>query len=179
MTELRTAPLFQARAEVHVDANPAQVYAVISDLPRSGEWSVECVGGRWLSGTPGTFGAVFEGENLRAGDVVAWAPVVRGTWFTQSQVVEAQPGRAFRWAMRDSAGNVQESVWSFEVHPAERGTRLVHHFRMDSATEGIRGIVSGLDDAERARFFAEWGEKVQGDLTETLQRLKPVIEKDR
>jgi hypothetical protein len=170
-------PLFQSRAEIHVCATPAEVYAVISDLPRSGEWSSECTGGCWISGTPATPGAVFRGENLRSEDVVAWAPVVRGAWTTEAEVVAAEPGAAFRWAMRDSAGNTQDSVWSFEVAPADGGSTLVHHFRMGRATEGIGKIISGLDGAERARFFTEWGEKVRGDLGETLHRVKVIIEK--
>nr|BFE58089.1 SRPBCC family protein [Dactylosporangium thailandense] len=171
-------PLFESRAEVRVNASPARVYAVVSDLPRSGEWSSECLGGRWVAGAPGTVGAVFRGDNRRAEDVVAWAPVVRGDWSTEAEVVAAEPGRAFRWAMRDSTGAAQDSIWAFELAPDGEGTTLVHHFRMGRPTEGIRKIVSGLDDTARARFFAEWGEKVAGDLADTLQRIRLVIEKD-
>ncbi|UWP87125.1 SRPBCC family protein [Dactylosporangium fulvum] len=170
-------PLFQARADLHVAARPEEIYAVVSDLPRSGEWSTECTGGRWIAGTPGSVGAVFQGENLRGEDVVAWAPVVRGTWTTEAEVVAAEPGKAFRWAMRDSAGRTQDSVWSFEVEPDGDGSTLVHHFRMGRPTEGIRKITADMDEAERTRFFAEWGTKVQSDLADTLQRVKVVIEK--
>jgi hypothetical protein len=48
---------------------------------------------------------------------------------------------------------------------------------MGTATEGIRGITAEMDDAERARFFAEWGRKLEGDLRDTVQRVKSVIEK--
>ncbi|MEV8511605.1 SRPBCC family protein [Dactylosporangium sp. NPDC051484] len=177
MAEPQNSPLFESRAEIRVAARPADVYAVVSDLPRSGEWSIECTGGRWISGAPGSVGAVFQGENLRSEDIVAWAPVVRGAWTTQAEVVAAEPGRAFRWAMRDSAGNTQDSVWSFEVAPEGDGSTLVHHFRMGRATEGIRKITSEMNSAERERFFAEWGAKVQSDLADTLQRVKVVIEK--
>src|SRR5438094_139272 len=110
-TSVEKAPLFQSRADVHVSATPDEVYAVISDLPRSGEWSPECTGGEWVSGEPATVGAVFRGHNYRPEDVVAWAPVVRGNWSTEAEVVAAEPGRTFRWAMRDSSGAKQESVW--------------------------------------------------------------------
>ncbi len=56
---------------------------------------------------------------------------------------------------------------------------LVHHFRMGAATEGIRGITAGMDEDEKRRFFAEWGEKVAADLGVTLERIKQVVEKDR
>lgn len=171
------APLFQVGADVHISATPEAVYAVITDLPRSGEWSEECTGGQWVSGAPATVGAVFRGENRRSAEVVAWAPVVRGTWTTESEVVAAEPGRTFRWSMRDSTGKKQDSIWSFDIEPADGGCRLVHHFRMGDPTEGIRGITAEMDDAERQRFFSEWGEKLGKDLATTLERIKVVIEK--
>ncbi|MGF1431137.1 SRPBCC family protein [Kitasatospora sp. LaBMicrA B282] len=172
------APLFEVRAEIPVAADPAVVYSVISDLPRSGEWSPECQGGEWVVGTPATVGAVFRGENLRAESVVAWAPVVRGSWTTHAEVVAAEPGRTFRWAMQDSGGRAQDSVWGFDVQAAEQGSTLVHHFRMGTATEGIRGITAEMDEAARQKFFAEWGEKLSEDLGKTLARIQSVIEKN-
>lgn len=169
-------PLFSSAAEVHIDASPDEVYAVVGDLARSGEWSPECVGGAWISGAPGAVGAVFRGENVRAEEVVSWAPVVRGTWFTESEVVTAEPGRVFAWSMRTKAGVKQDSVWTYDITPAERGCVLAHRFRMGTATEGIRGITSEMDESQRTAFFTEWGEKVAGDLAVTLNRIKGVIE---
>lgn len=175
-TTIENAPLFQLRAAIRISAPPADVYAAISDLGRSGEWSPECVGGAWVSGEPGAVGSVFRGENARAEDVVSWAPVVRGTWFTESEVVAAEPPRTFGWAMRDSSGNAQQSVWGFDIEPFGDGCVLAHHFRMDAATEGIRGITSEMDQEEKQRFFTEWGDKVEQDLRATLKRIKAVIE---
>ena len=172
------APLFDLRADARVAATPDQVYAVVTDLRRSGEWSPECLGGEWVSGEPATVGAVFRGQNLRQEDVVAWAPVVRGTWTTHAEVVAAEPGRTFRWAMRDSTGRAQESVWGFDIEPIDGGCRLTHHFRMGRPTEGIREITGEMDDEEKRRFFAEWSDKVGQDLAATVQRIKAVIESD-
>ncbi|MEU5100204.1 SRPBCC family protein [Streptomyces sp. NPDC020996] len=176
MGQTQHTPLFKVKADIRVSAAPHEVYAVVSDLPRSAEWSPECIGGTWVSGEPATVGAVFRGENLRSPDVVAWAPVVRGTWTTESQVVAAEPGRVFRWAMRDSSGRAQESVWSYEIEPADDGCVLVHHFQMDTPTEGIRGITAEMDEAEKRRFFADWSAKLAKDLQATLQNIKAVIE---
>ncbi|WP_240968989.1 SRPBCC family protein [Streptomyces sp. HNM0575] len=165
------------QASISVSAAPADVYAVVSDLPRSAEWSPECRGGTWVSGRPSQVGAVFRGENVRSEDVVSWAPVVRGTWHTESQVIAAEPGRVFRWAMRDSTGLVQDSVWSYEIEPAEGGCVLVHAFRMGAATEGIRGITADMDEAGKKRFFADWSVKLAGDLKATLVRVKSAAEK--
>jgi hypothetical protein len=174
---VKSSPLFQVRASVSVAATPAEVYAVVADLPRCGEWSMECTGGNWVAGSPATVGAVFRGVNFRPADVVSWAPVVRGEWTTESEVVVAESGRRFSWSMRDSAGVRQDSVWSFEVEPAEHGSVLVHHFRMGDPTEGITGITADMDDAAKQRFFTEWGEKIEQDLAATLGRIKAVIER--
>ncbi|TXC99723.1 SRPBCC family protein [Streptomyces sp. ISID311] len=176
-TNNQITPLFDVRARTQIAATPAEVYAVVSDLPRSAEWSPECTGGAWVSGRPSTVGAVFLGENLRAEDVVAWAPVVRGTWRTESQVVAAEPGRVFRWAMRDGAGNPQDSVWSYEIEPDGDGCVLVHGLRMGTATEGIRGITAEMDEATKKKFFADWTEKLAADLQATLRRIKAIVEK--
>jgi hypothetical protein len=172
-----TAPLFEARAGVRISATPDEVYAVVTDLPRSSEWSTECTGGAWVEGTPATVGAVFRGDNVRSPEVVSWAPVVRGAWTTESEVVAAEPGRAFRWSMRSKAGQKQDSIWGYDIEPADGGCVLVHHFRMGEPTEGIRGITAGMDEAQKRRFFSEWGAKVEGDLRATVERIKGVVEK--
>ncbi|GLW90320.1 SRPBCC family protein [Actinokineospora globicatena] len=172
-----TSPLFDLRSDIVVAATPDSVYAVVSDLSRSGEWSPECQGGEWISGEPATVGAVFRGENLRQEDVVSWAPLVRGTWYTECRVVAAEPGRTFRWMMLSHASEDQESVWGFDVRPAEGGgTVLTHHFRMGLATAGIHKIVADLDEPARVRFIEEWTTKLAQDLADTLKLIRDVIE---
>lgn len=174
---VESEPLFDLSTETAVAAPPDEVYAVVSDLPRSGEWSPECMGGEWVSGEPGAVGSVFRGENLRPEDVVSWAPLIRGTWHTECQIVAADPGRTFRWAMRTHAGERQDSLWGFDLRPTESGCILVHHFRMDRATEGIHKIVGDLDEESKRRFIREWTAKLEQDLATTVTRIKAIVEK--
>ncbi|MEV5107675.1 SRPBCC family protein [Streptomyces massasporeus] len=177
-TESENLPLFDLSVEAYV-ARPAEfVYAIVSDLPRSHLWSEECTGGEWIEGEPGALGSVFRGHNARPDDVVAWAPVVRGSWTTTAVIVTHEPPHRFAWAMRTLSGRAQDSVWGFTLHTADGSTRLVHHFRMGAATEGIQKITAGMDEGERKRFFHEWGIKVKNDMTTTLGRLKKIIESD-
>lgn len=173
-----TRPLFDVRAEIEIAATPEKVYSVVSDLPRSGDWSPECRGGEWISGEPASLGAVFRGKNVRSEDVVGWAPLIRGVWYTECQVVAAEPGRTFQWAMRTHAGQNQSSVWGFSMRPSERGCVLTHHFRMDEATEGIHKIVKDMDEPDRRRFITEWTDKLEDDLAVTLRRIKTIIENE-
>jgi hypothetical protein len=171
-----SSPLFELRADIQVSATPEETYSVVRDLARSGEWSPECLGGEWVSGEPSMVGAVFRGKNLRSEDVVGWAPLVRGIWHTECRVTAAQPGRTFRWMMLTHARDDQESIWGFDLDAADGGCVLTHHFRMGKATAGIHKIVADLDEAARKRFVAEWTAKLEQDLTDTLKRIKDVIE---
>ncbi|MGW0366305.1 SRPBCC family protein [Streptomyces sp. NPDC002990] len=173
-----STPLFEVRADIPVAATAQEIYDVVSDLSRSGEWSPECQGGEWISGEPSSVGAVFRGENLRAEDVVGWAPLVRGTWYTEARVTAAEPGRTFRWMMLTHAQEDQESIWGFDIEPAEQGSGsvLVHHFRMGKATAGIHKIVADLDEVQRKQFITDWTEKLEQDLDATLARIRDVVE---
>jgi uncharacterized protein YndB with AHSA1/START domain len=171
--------IFEVRAETVIAASPELVYDTVSDLGRSGEWSPECKGGTWVEGEPRTVGAVFRGDNVRGTDVVAWAPVIRGPWTTESEVIEAEPGRVFRWSILAADRTRQESVWSYEITPEpDGGSRVVHHFRLAKLTEGLAKIISGLSQSEQERFVTEWNDKLAADVTATLDRLKVVVEKE-
>jgi hypothetical protein len=178
MTETDSGrPLFHVSARVQVASTPEQVYGVVTDLARSGEWSTECRGGTWVSGEPAAVGSIFRGDNYRPADVVAWAPVVRGEWTTDSEVVTAEPPRVFAWAICNTAGKKQQSVWSFEIEDVPGGSLLVHRFRMDAPTEGIQGITGSMSPEEKKRYFQEWTAKLQRDISETLDRLKEILDK--
>lgn len=175
MTIIDSSPLFTAAESIELDLSPDEVYDAVSDLARSGDWSPECRGGVW-TGEPGAVGSVFRGENYRAENVVGWAPLVRGTWYTEAEVVEADRPVRFAWAMRTHAGTTQDSVWGFRIEPGATGSVLTHDYVMVRATEGIHHIVADLDEAERVRFVQEWGAKIVDDVRRTLEAIKAVLE---
>lgn len=170
-----TRPLFRVSEHVHVDVSPEEAYALVSTLENSRLWSPECQGGTWI-GEPGRVGSIFRGENYRAEEVVGWAPLVRGTWFTEAEVTAAEPGRTFQWAMLTHTGTAQKSVWGFDMEPDGVGCRLRHHFEMTEATEGIHHIVADLDEEARGRFVEEWSTKLQDDIGLTLERIRGILE---
>jgi hypothetical protein len=168
---------FRARAEILVNATPENAYDVVTDLARSGEWSAECTGGRWVLGEPGAVGSIFRGDNVRGTDVVAWAPVIRGPWHTEAEVIEAERGKVFRWVILNSERRRQESTWSYEFEPAGTGCLLVHSYRLGRLTEGLEKILTPLDEEHRGRFVREWNAKIEGDVRATVERIRTVVEK--
>ena len=71
----------------------ADVFAAISDISRMGEWSPECVAGRWVAPATGpAVSAVFEGDN-----VAAVGPVTLKKWTTSSTVTVCEPSAVFEF----------------------------------------------------------------------------------
>ena len=72
-----------ATVTIEIDAPPAFVYDLVTDVTRMGEWSPECVRCEWL-GEPGQVGSTFRGRN-RSG---------LARWSTDAQVLVAdRPAR--------------------------------------------------------------------------------------
>ncbi|MET8682022.1 SRPBCC family protein [Streptomyces sp. NPDC004647] len=173
---INQTPLFDLRAELKISATPDEVYSLVSDMPRTPEWSREIIDGEWVSGSPAQVGAIFRGHNYREDDIVSWAPVPRGGWYTEAKIVAVEPGRTFRWKLLTHTREGQDSNWGYDMDPAPDGCLVAHHFKMTKATEGVLRIVATLDEAGRKRFVADWTVKLKDDMEETLRRIKKIVE---
>jgi uncharacterized protein YndB with AHSA1/START domain len=106
-------PMPDFTESITIDAPPDRLYALVSDLPRMGEWSPECTRVTWTAGTTSAVaGARFIGHN-RAGAI---------RWFTQGEVLEASPGR--RFSFRIHFGPVPIALWTYEFTPTSTGCAL-------------------------------------------------------
>ena len=143
-----------------VRAQPADVYALVADLDRMGEWSPEARTTTWLDGATAAMpGARFRGANGR-GRVYRWQTVC--------EVVSADPGRELAW--RSTYLGMRVALWRYVFEPAgEEGTRVTE------STEDERGVLMkivgfiGTGVADRATHNAE-------TMRTTLQRLKATAE---
>jgi hypothetical protein len=105
---MQTLPLtFQS--SVVVPAIPEEVYALVSDVTRTGEWSPVCAECWWDDDQGPQVGAFFTGRNVTPDR----------TWETRSEVVVATPGREFAWSV--GPGVVR---WSYLMEPVDAGTKL-------------------------------------------------------
>jgi hypothetical protein len=120
-----------------VTASPEQVYALVSDLPRMGEFSPENTGGKWVKGATGpAVGAAFEGTN-RLG---------KKKWKTLSTVVTAQPGQEFAFDVK--AAGFKVARWGFLLEPADGGTRMTHYWddHRNAVIAKLTGLALGVHD---------------------------------
>jgi uncharacterized protein YndB with AHSA1/START domain len=143
---------------VHVDAPPEDVWRVVSDVTRSGEWSGESRGCEWLHGAssaePGTR---FKGQNLRRG----WR------WTRVSQIAKADRPRELVWRTLSTVIYPDSTEWRITLEPEAGGTRVTEEMQI------LR--MSRLLDVFLYWFMPPHRDRTQ-DLQGDLQRLKAVVE---
>lgn len=107
-----------ALTTVESPASPDQVWAVLANVTRVGEWSHECQSAEWLDGaTGGAVGARFRGRNR-----------VRFNRWSRTCVVDVwQPGREVMWHS-DGQGGLDSTQWRFVLEPHGSGTRIVQSY---------------------------------------------------
>ena len=93
-----------------IPASADEVWALVSDLPRMGEWSPENEGGEWLDGATGpSAGAKFRGSNRHGSK----------SWTTTATIVDADPGR--RLSFRVTAMGLKIADWAYDIEPTDTG----------------------------------------------------------
>jgi hemerythrin-like domain-containing protein/uncharacterized membrane protein len=144
------------RVEVVVDAAVDDVWAVVRDVTRTPQWSLECRKIEWLDGaTEAAPGARFRGEN-RAGPF---------TWRRVNEVVEVRAPNRFVWRTVPSRGFPDSTEWSFELEPTASGTRVVQAYRVLRAPRVLSFVYAVMVPTHRDR---------SSELGEDLRRLGQV-----
>lgn len=144
-----------------IAASPEEVYATVSDVTRTGEWSPVCQECWWEEGEPAQLGSIFKGRNVTP----------ERTWETRSEVIAADRGRAFGWSVE--GGRV---FWSYTMQPNAGGTLLTESWEFTAKGLDFFAQRFGADaptEIEHRRQSAETGIPV------TLRALKQVIEAEQ
>lgn len=141
---------------------PQAVYAAVSDVTRTGEWSPVCRA-CWWHEEPGpggpVVGARFTGRN----------ETPERTWETESEVVAAEPGRRFAWSV--GPGRV---VWGYELEPADpdgSSTRLTETWEFTPAGQAF--VSAKFPDRPAVE---ERAEAARTGIPATLAALQQVLE---
>jgi uncharacterized protein YndB with AHSA1/START domain len=149
-----------AEVSVQVAASPEAIYALVSDLPRMGEWSPECYRCTWLGGaTEAVEGARFKGFNRRG---------VR-RWTTHGTVVTAKPGEELAFDV-SSVANLPVARWRYRITPHADGTCTlteVWEDRRGGVMKFLGAAASGVSDRK--------AHNVEG-MRATLERVKATAE---
>ena len=107
-------------ASIEIAASPQDVWAIVSDLKRMGEWSPQCRRMR-------VSGEVREGAktfNLNRKGLLVWP--------TTSKVVRFEPNRAIAFRI-----NENRTIWSFTLEPTATGTSVVERREAPTGTSKV------------------------------------------
>lgn len=112
----------EMKDSIVVPAAPDEVYALLSDVTRTGEWSQQCLRCEWEDEQRGV-GARFTGFNRTP----------ERTWQTTSEVIVATPGEHFAWSVGPG-----RAEWGYRLRPtAAGGTELTEYTRTTSYFEEV------------------------------------------
>lgn len=151
-------PALEFSDSIDVSLAPDELYSLVSDVTRTGEWSPVCRACWWDEGAGPHAGAWFTGRN----------ETPERTWETRSQVVVAEPGREFTWEVNN--GWVR---WGYTFEPLDGGTRLTESWAfLPLGLDGFRDRFGDEADAQIARR----AEAAHRGIPETLAAIKKVAE---
>jgi hypothetical protein len=131
-------------ATVTVDADIDEVWDVVRDVTRVGEWSHECVGAAWLGGaTSAVPGARFRGRN-RSG-IFRWGRIC--------EIVSARPYQLV-WRTVPTGLYLDSCEWRIALEPLGDGTSISQHYHALRAPKALVVLFAVAVPAHRDRRAA-------------------------
>lgn len=141
-----------------MNASPDEVWDLVSDVTRIGEFSPETFEAEWVDGATGPeVGARFRGHVKRNG--------VGPIYWTPCKVTASEPGKEFGFAVY--AGGKPINNWHYALEPKDGGTEVTESFRL--ASTGLTRIYWTLLGWAR-------GKTNEKGMRKTLERIKAVVE---
>lgn len=143
-------------ASIDINASPQDVWAIVADLQRMGEWSPQCKKMKVIGGT------VREGAktvNINRKGLLVWP--------TTSKVVRFEPNKSVAFRIAEN-----RTIWSYNIEATETGTKLTERREAPTGTSQVsqflvKTVFGGNDSFEV--------ELVKG-MNATLERVKSEAE---
>jgi hypothetical protein len=141
-----------------MDAPVDEVWALVSDVTRIGEFSPETFEAKWTRGSTGPeVGAYFAGHVKRNG--------VGPTYWSPCRVTVCEPERVFEFSV--GTDSVSVNNWGYRLTPKGSGTEVTEYFRLESSlpTRAYWLLLGRLRGRTNER-----------GMRTTLERMKAVLE---
>jgi uncharacterized membrane protein len=156
-------PVVEVR--IWIDASPARVWELVSDIELMPAMSRELQSVEWLDGAEGpAAGARFRGRSKHE---------AMGEWEATSHVVDFEPRQVFGWAVGDPAN--PSALWRFRLEPKDGGTELSEWVQMGPARSGLSFAIDQMPDKEQKIVFVRMRE-FERNITVTLGQIKALAE---
>ena len=144
---------------IDIEAPPEQLYGMVSDLSRMGEWSPENRGGKWMGGATGAA----EGAKFKSRNRIGWR-----RWSTVAHIVTANPPKEVAWESRSFGLKIAR--WRYQFQPSATGGTTV-----TESTEDVRGSIMNVLGPLATGVRDRAGEN-RKNMRTTLEQLKKAAE---
>ena len=147
-----------AEVQTLIDATPAAVWALVSDITTPTRFSGELQDVHWIDERR------FVGHSRH--------PAI-GDWETTCTVVVSESERVFGWVVGDPGHPSAE--WRFTLEPAEAGTLLRQWMRMGPAQSGLNPAIDARPDKEE-RIVARRLDEHRANMQATVDGIRDLAE---
>jgi len=144
---------------IDIEAPPAAVWALVSDISTPARFSSELRSAAWIEE-----GVSFRGRN---------AHPAAGEWETTSYVTVLLEESVFEYAVGDPAN--PSASWRWTLEPTGTGTRLTQWMRMGPAPSGLTPAIEAMPDKEE-RIIARRLDEHRFNMLATLTGIKELAE---
>jgi uncharacterized protein YndB with AHSA1/START domain len=152
-------------ASTWIDAEPARVWGLVSDIELMPTFSNELQSVEWAAGSDRPrIGARFVGHNEHD---------AFGRWSTTSQIVTFDRTREFAWAVGEPDN--PSATWRFRLTPRDGGTTLSYWMQMGPGRSGLSMAIDSMPDKEQKIVFVRMRE-FETAIGKTLAAIKRLAE---
>ncbi len=164
-TGARYADKPTVEASTWIDADPARVWSLVSDIELMPTLSNELQSVQWANGAHRPrVGARFVGHSEHQ---------AFGQWYATSQIVCCDEPREFTWAVGDS--EYPSATWRFLLEPRDGGTVLTYWMQMGPGRSGLSVAIDSMPDKEEKIVFVRLRE-FETAIERTLATMKRLAE---
>lgn len=157
--------------EIEIDAPPALVWQIVTDINSPAEFSREFQGAEWIDDGDGpagpALGARFRGHNKHK---------IVGEWSAECVITEFDEESVFEWSIGD-LDNVS-ARWRFGLAPTVDKTRTVLEFtgQIGPGRSGLTPAIESMPDREEEIVARRLGEH-EANMMLTVEGIKGLAER--
>lgn len=159
---------FKVEVSIRIERRPEEVWDLITDVGRIGEFSPETVGAEWLDGASGPeVGARFQGKNKFA--MFEWSRVCT--------VDESESPTRFGYKVGDRFDGSPTGRWSFELAADGEATIVVQRYVHDPKGRSGTRLHAERDEAQAREIVGRRKNLVEHGMRTTLAAMKQALER--
>ncbi|CAI8348071.1 MAG: Uncharacterised protein [Acidimicrobiales bacterium AG-410-I20] len=149
--------------EIDIDASPAEVWTLVSDINLPARFSDEFQGAEWIDAEPG-IGAKFAGRNKNEN---------MGEWEVVCTIVDYAPEEVFAWHASDVENPAAQ--WRFEIESGEDSTLLRFIMVLGPGPSGLTAVIEKMPDME-SRLIRGRQKGQKENMSRTVEGIRDLAE---